>query len=154
VSRNAVNEDWLRAHGYGPNGRGGWKKVAANPAAPIQPPLFPTPAAKVSAVNAPGKRMNKLEARYAAFLDVQKSAGILARWDFEPEKLRLADGSYYIPDFRIVWPDGSITFDETKGFWRDDARTKIKVAAALHPYRFRAVRWVQGSWSYEDFSAA
>ena len=34
---------------------------------------------------------------------------------------------------------GVLELHECKGFWRDDARVKIKVAASLYPFKFIAV---------------
>ena len=48
-------------------------------------------------------------------------------------KLILADRCSYLPDFFIVKADGTPEFHETKGFWRDDARIKVKMAAKLFP---------------------
>ncbi len=93
--------------------------------------------------------MNKLETRYSQHLTEQQGYGLIARWDFEPEKLRLADRTYYTPDFRVLLPDGTIEFHETKGFWEDDARIKFKVAAEQHPYTFKAIRWVNQTWEVE-----
>jgi len=98
--------------------------------------------------------MNKTEQAYAAHLETLRLASEIDSWEFEPEKFRLADRTYYTPDFRIVWPDGTVGFDEVKGFWEDDARVKIKVAARMHPYQFRAVQRVGGGWGYETFKSA
>ena len=97
--------------------------------------------------------MNKTEARYAALLQADWLRGKIARWDFEPVTLRLADRTSYTPDFRVILPDGLEEYHEVKGFWRDDARVKIKVAAALHPYRFVAVKMVGGTWKREEIGA-
>jgi hypothetical protein len=68
--------------------------------------------------------MNGLERKYAAVLESRKLAGEIQRWDFEPVKLRLADRTFYTPDFRVVLNDATIEFHETKGgFMRDDAAT-------------------------------
>jgi hypothetical protein len=83
--------------------------------------------------------MNDYERAYAGALEARRLAGQIARFDFEPEKLRLADRTFYTPDFRVLLPDGAIEFHEVKGFWQEDARVKIKVAAEHHPYRFVAV---------------
>ena len=44
---------------------------------------------------------------------------------------------------------------EVKGFWRDDARAKIKIAADLYPFRFIAVQAAPkkagGGWTIEEF---
>jgi hypothetical protein len=79
-------------------------------------------------------------------------AGEIRGWKFEAVKLRLADKTFYTPDFLVVLKDGSLEFHETKGFWRDDARVKIKVAAELYPmFRFAALKKKKGNWTREDF---
>jgi hypothetical protein len=44
---------------------------------------------------------------------------------------------------------------EVKGFWTDDARVKIKVAADLYPFRFIAAQALPkkqgGGWKIEEF---
>ena len=44
---------------------------------------------------------------------------------------------------------------EVKGFWQDDARAKIKIAAGQYPFRFIAVRVKAkkdgGDWEVEEF---
>jgi hypothetical protein len=96
------------------------------------------------------RRMNKLEERYSVLLDARKVTGEIHRWDFEPEKFRLADNTFYTPDFRLVLRDYTVEFHEVKGFMRDDAMVKIKVAAELHPYKFVLVRCTKGQWSTEE----
>ena len=103
-----------------------------------------------TSIHKPGK-MNKLEAEYAHCLDMLKSSGEIADYSFEAVKLRLADRTFYTPDFMVLMPDGVIEFHETKGFWQDDARVKIKVAAEMHPYKFVAITKVKGSWKREEF---
>lgn len=100
----------------------------------------------------PGE-MNKLEARYAAHLDSLKLAGEIASWRFEFAKFRLATATFYTPDFWIVLKDDTVELHEVKGFWQDDARVKIKVAAEmLHEFVFRAVTWSKKEgWQYETF---
>lgn len=85
--------------------------------------------------------MNKLEAAYAQELERRRIAGELARWDFEPCKLRLADRTYYTPDFRVLLPDGTVEYHEVKGTWSggEHNRVKLKVAAEQHPYTFVCV---------------
>jgi hypothetical protein len=93
--------------------------------------------------------MNKTERRFADYLDEMKRRGGVRWWAFEAVKLKLAPSTYYTPDFLVMSPSG-IAFYEVKGFWRDDARVKIKVAAAMFPFPFFAVRWSKG-WLYETF---
>ena len=44
---------------------------------------------------------------------------------------------------------------EVKGFWSDDARVKIKVAADMYPFRFMALKVLSkkngGGWEVETF---
>lgn len=102
----------------------------------------------------PGQ-MNNLERKYAAHLDTLKLAGDIKYWRFEELTLKLADGCRYTPDFWVVMPDETVEIHESKGFWRDDARTKIKCAAAkFHEFVFRGVQWSKkDGWTYERFGA-
>lgn len=91
--------------------------------------------------------MNKLEAAYAAELDLLLRAGEIRSWAFEAVKLRLAAKTFYSPDFLVVAKDGSIELHETKGHMEDDAAVKIKVAARLFPmFRFRLFFRVKKQW--------
>lgn len=84
--------------------------------------------------------MNKWEMEYATILENRKRVKDIIDWRFEPLKLRLADATFYTPDFLVVVADG-FEFHEVKGFWRDDALVKFKVAAELFPFfRFLAMR--------------
>lgn len=105
--------------------------------------------------------MNREESSYALFLEARKRAGEIADYAFEPEKFRLADKTFYTPDFRIVLPDGLVEFHEVKAYWakakrvgwEDDARVKIKVAAELHPYHFVAAwKHKENGYEYERFA--
>ncbi len=95
--------------------------------------------------------MNGMETKYAAHLELLRVAGQILRWDFEPCKLRLADRTYYTPDFRVLLLDGLIEFHEVKGTWagQEHNRVKIKVAAEQHPYQFTAVTRDKTGWKYE-----
>ena len=99
---------------------------------------------------APGV-MNKLEAAYAIKLETDRSMGVIQWFSFDAIKLRLADATFYTPDFLVMAADGTLEVREVKGFWEDDARVKIKVAADKFPFRFVAVTRVRGEWKYENF---
>lgn len=96
--------------------------------------------------------MNKTEAAYAEHLAARQHAGEVAWFEFEAMKLRLADKTFYTPDFAVMLADGTIEQHEVKGFWEDDARVKIKVAAALFPFRFIGVKKSKGGWDFEAFT--
>ncbi|MCM1128970.1 MAG: hypothetical protein NC211_03695 [Alistipes senegalensis] len=99
--------------------------------------------------------MNKTEAEYARYLEQQKQAGIIAFYRFEGMKFRLADNTFYTPDFAVMLADGTLEMHEVKGYWQDDARVKIKVAADQYPVVFLAVKKRAkrdgGGWEVERF---
>lgn len=103
----------------------------------------------------PTGAMNRSEQAYAAHLEARKHAGEVLWYAFEAVKLRLADNTFYTPDFAVMMADGVIEMHECKGFWQDDARVKIKVAASLFPFRFKAMKARAkkhgGGWQAEDF---
>jgi hypothetical protein len=105
------------------------------------------------------REMNHTEKRYAKFLKEQLDAGQI-RWAlFEPWKLRLADNTWYTPDFIVIDKNSRVEAHEVKAEWssgktgwREDARVKIKCAAEMHPMRFLAVtERKDGSWDVEEF---
>jgi hypothetical protein len=102
---------------------------------------------------APGE-MNKTEEAYSKHLDLQVKAGLLISHQFDALKLRLADKTFYTPDFFVVNARYLIEIHEVKGFWEEDARIKIKVAAALFPFVFKAAVWDRKTkqWVIEEFS--
>lgn len=81
-----------------------------------------------------GPKLNKTEAAFDAYLN--------ARYDVEDWvlgsqniTLQLGNGVRYTPDFNAFARRGDMRpmFWEVKGFMRDDAGVKLKVAAALYP---------------------
>lgn len=100
-------------------------------------------------------QMNKTEALYSAYLDIQKHAGQIQWFKFEGVKLRLADATFYSPDFAVMNAKGEMEMHEVKGFWQDDAKVKIKVASDLYPFRFVAIKALPknkgGGWEEEEF---
>ena len=105
--------------------------------------------AKVSRRRVPGE-MNRLEAAYAAFLEIARREDRILDWQFEPVTLRLAKRTSYTPDFMVVGTDERIEFHETKGFMRDDANVKLKVAAATFPFVFKLVTRKGGTWTISE----
>jgi hypothetical protein len=84
--------------------------------------------------------MNRTEAEYAALLEQERLFGNVAWFKFEGVKLRLADNTFYTPDFAVMLTGGIMQMHEVKGHWMDDARAKIKIAADLYPFEFIAIR--------------
>ena len=94
--------------------------------------------------------MNKWESMYDEELVQRKFAGEIQWFGYESIKLRLAKATTYTPDFVVVLPDGRVEFHEVKGFWRDDARVKIKVAAEMFKWaRFVVVTRKHGKFKKE-----
>lgn len=100
-------------------------------------------------------QMNKTEQAYADYLIQLQALGGLLWHKFEGLKFRLANNTFYTPDFIVMRPDGQIEAHEVKGFWQDDARAKIKIAADMYPFKFIAVKPRPkkdgGGWSIEEF---
>lgn len=99
--------------------------------------------------------LNKTEQAYHDHLAQRQHAGEVAWFKFEGIKFRLADNTFYTPDFAVMLADGRMQIHETKGFWTDDARVKIKVAAELYPFEFIAIKKKAkkdgGGWQMELF---
>lgn len=100
-------------------------------------------------------QMNKSEAEYEKVLAEAKHAGEILWYKFEGVKFRLADNTTYTPDFAVMNKDNVMEFHEVKGYWQDDARAKIKIAADLYPFVFIAVtkrtKKAGGGWAAELF---
>lgn len=99
--------------------------------------------------------MNKTETAYAMTLELRRRAGEVVWFKFEGIKFRLADNTFYTPDFIVMLASGALEAHEVKGHWQDDARAKIKIAADMYPLRFIAVqtapRGAGGGWKTEEF---
>jgi hypothetical protein len=104
----------------------------------------------------PVGKMNKSEQKYAAHLDQLKLVGEVLWYGFECIKFRLAENTFYEPDFLVLTGERELQVHEFKGFWTDDARVKIKVAATLYPvfvflaFRVRAKK-DGGGYAREEF---
>jgi len=100
-------------------------------------------------------QMNRTEAAYAEHLKARELAGEILWWRFEGMKFRLADATFYTPDFAVMRCDGVLEMHEVKGYWQDDAKVKIKVASSMYPILFLAVyarpKKEGGGWRVEEF---
>lgn len=114
---------------------------------------------------APGER-NKLEAAYERHLETLERAGIIEGFKFEGIKLRLADNTFYTPDFLVFAEDGVVELHDTKGTTKkkrsdgskvagpwieEDAKIKLKVVAELYPFRVMAVFKTSDGWESITF---
>jgi len=98
---------------------------------------------------------NATEAEYGNHLEQLKTAGEVLWYRFEGIKLRLADNTFYTPDYFVMASDGQLEAHEVKGLWQDDAKVKIKVASEMYPIRFIAMKKKAkkdgGGWLIEEF---
>ncbi len=133
---------------------------AAPPPANTVPNVQPAPLKPQDRMLALGRlpdgEMNKTEAAYAAQLELEKQAGEITSYDFEAVKLRLGKKTFYTSDFLVRLKNGELELREVKGYWKDDARVKIKTAAYLYPmFRFVGITKVRkrdgGGWRREEF---
>ncbi len=91
------------------------------------------------------KGMNKTEQQYAAHLELQKAAGAILWYAYEPLTFKLAHDCRYSPDFAVLMADHTIALIDTKAGIRskagastylceEDSKIKIRVAARLFPF--------------------
>ena len=90
-------------------------------------------------------KLNKTEARLGEYLGMRfPDSSIYA----QEITFKLANGVRYTPDFILISPlSATIDAYECKGFMRDDAAVKIKVAAAKYPNICWRLIWIDdGQW--------
>lgn len=113
-------------------------------------------------VRGPKRGMTRIERDYGEALELRRQIKEIAWFGFEAIKLRLADNTFYEPDFFLMLASGELQCHEVKSRWgkngdrgagwEEDARVKIKVAAELYPFRFFGVSKLQsGAWELEEF---
>jgi hypothetical protein len=91
--------------------------------------------------------MNKTEHAYMTdVLAARMLAGEIVNWWFEGVTLKLAKDTRYTPDFLVMLSDGTLECHEVKGFMRDDANVKLKVAAQMFPLKFVLVKKDKEGW--------
>ncbi len=118
---------------------------------------FPRARARHGATKRGQAIMNKTEQRYADRLVCLKRAGEIVEWRFEPLKLRLGEDwkTTYTPDFMVITNELIIELHDVKGGggWEEDARVKVKTAAAMFPeFTFVGMTWHRGEWKTEIIS--
>jgi len=93
------------------------------------------------------EKLNKTE---RGWLGVLRTRPEIVHIGIQDHTLKLADNCRYTPDFMSLDADGQVTFWEVKGFFRDDAKVKVKVAARKFPfYRFVVVFKRDGKFTEE-----
>jgi len=94
--------------------------------------------------------MNKLEEAYSWALEADRRAGLLTWYAYEAITLRIAHDCRYTPDFAVRTAGGQLEFHEVKGYMREDARIKLRVAASMFPFRFLLARRASAGWVIEE----
>lgn len=105
----------------------------------------------------PTGRINRWERQRAGELEVMRKAKLIRWGAFDAISLRLADRTFYHTDFFYETADKDNVIEEVKGFMRDDAAVKLKVAASQYPHiRFLLVTRAQGEtgWTITQVKAA
>jgi hypothetical protein len=100
---------------------------------------LPAPSDRVKRFCNTAGKMNRWEKVFAQELQQKLALGLIEWYAFEAIKLKLADATFYTPDFAVL-EKGKLIFEEVKGFERDDAIVKFKVAASQFPFIFRMWR--------------
>lgn len=102
-------------------------------------------------------RLNKTEEAYRQHLEARRMAGEVAWFKFEGIKLRLADNCFLTVDFAVLTSNGLLEMHDCKGckaIFTDDAKVKMKVAAASYPFVFKVAFPVPksrgGGWIVEE----
>lgn len=100
---------------------------------------------------------SQLEADYAQHLATLKLAGEIDDFMYHPFRARIAGGAYYTPDFMVIFKGSpswyALELHEVKGFWREAAAVRVKVAADKFPwFRFKIVSRAKKTdpWKFED----
>lgn len=84
------------------------------------------------------KKLNKTERRFLDYLRSQNYRIV----HIQSITLKIGDDCRYTPDFISITPFSAQIAWEVKGFFRDDAKVKLKVAARMYPWIvFKLVRW-------------
>jgi hypothetical protein len=92
------------------------------------------------------EKLNKTESLFWQYLQNQICAWV----GCQCITLKLADDTRYTPDFWSI-ENGKLFAYEVKGFWRDDAKVKVKVAARTFPWiSFRVVQKQKDHWKFTE----
>lgn len=105
----------------------------------------------------PKGHMNKTEGSFAQHLDMEKLANKILWYKFEGIKLMLAANTSITVDFAVLPATGVLEMIDVKGskhIFTDDARAKMKVAAAMYPFVFKVAYPIPqkegGGWHIEE----
>lgn len=93
-------------------------------------------------------KLNKTERDYLAYL--RGEGNPLAWIGIQNITFKLAHDTRFTPDFTVI-EQGNMRCIDVKGFQREDALIKIKVAARLFPFaKFIIVKRDKGGWDHRE----
>jgi hypothetical protein len=129
------------------------RMVEAQLARHPDPPERPTGLAALRAARVPG-RMTKTENLYAMRLEQQKDAGLILAYDYECDRLKLADPvtggrcNWFKVDFTVTHADGHTSWDEVKGSWASQRGIeRFRWLCSRYPARhLRLWKYESGVW--------
>ena len=75
----------------------------------------------------------KEQKRYCELQVLQKAGDLL--FFLRQVPVHLSGGVKYVCDFLIFWSDGTVTFEDVKGFKTDLYKTKKKMVEAMYPIK-------------------
>jgi hypothetical protein len=132
----------LRVEGVTTPAKGAKKKRNPKDGVPILDILNNGPAHKAGQIE-----MNDHEAALDRELRDAQDKGEIQGYHFEEIGLKIGPKTWYFPDFVVFDKVGQCHVIEVKGFLRDDAAAKFKVANGLFPHiRFHMVRKKKQTW--------
>lgn len=100
-------------------------------------------------------KMNGTETAYAQRLEALKHDGTIIDWKFHVLRVRLADNTYYEPDFIVMTAERELQIHECKGsFTTDKGQIKVKLCAEVLPWFrvFKCSKQKDGSWVIQEFN--
>jgi len=66
-----------------------------------------------------------------------KVVGEVKEWQYEPERFEFKEikrgTRFYVPDFRVVYKEGTVVWFEIKGYMDEQSNTKIKRFRKYYP---------------------
>lgn len=97
----------------------------------------------------PGIAKNDWESRYGSQLHLRMMASDIAMYAYQPIRLRLATAVWYTPDYIVRHIDNTIECVEVKGFMREAANLRLKIAVDRFPqFRFTIAKLDKGNWTH------
>lgn len=101
----------------------------------------------------PAGELNKTERAFAAYLQERQAAGAILWWKAHPFNVRLAESTFYRPDFLVLNAAMELVIYEVKGSYTSDkGQMKIKLCVeALPVFKMVKASRKNGIWNFEEF---